>query len=209
MYSKLKNSLSSYGIVIAGLTAVVLVTALSGLAHYNQELKIQQNALPPQAMSSPKALTSAGAPAQNTGSQGSAPSDPGSGQNTPNNQITSTSKTVNTSSSASQTAVSANNAATISVSLSINGAYKGSVGLSVGSSQCDVLVQALVKGFISSLDMRYSSQYKTQAVYAIDGIGDPGSVWWTYKVNGSSPPYGCGAMTARNGDSVNWLYVKN
>lgn len=97
----------------------------------------------------------------------------------------------------------------IAVSLSINGHAKGSVKLTSGSTQCDVLSQALAEGVISSLDMRYISQYGTEGVYVIDGMGDPGVVWWTYQVNGHAPPYGCGYTTAHDGDSVNWQYVKS
>jgi hypothetical protein len=56
--------------------------------------------------------------------------------------------------------------------------------------------------------MRYNSQWGTEGVYVVNGIGDPNVVWWTYTVNGSAPPYGCGYVTVHDGDSVNWRYVK-
>jgi hypothetical protein len=96
----------------------------------------------------------------------------------------------------------------IEVSLTINDTYAGKVALPDGKNQCDVLQEALADNIINSLDMRYSSQYKTYAVYVINGVGDSGSVWWTYKVNGISPPLGCANVKAHDGDSVTWEYVK-
>lgn len=98
--------------------------------------------------------------------------------------------------------------ATITVSLTINDTFKGNVSLTEGSSQCDVLQQALADGLIGSLDMRYSSRYKTFGVYIIDGIGGNNAVWWTYKVNDKSPPVGCSSVKAHDGDSVLWEYQK-
>ena len=97
---------------------------------------------------------------------------------------------------------------TVTASLSVNGVTKGSVELASGSNQCSVLTQGLSAGLISDLDMRYSSQYGTQAVYVIDGVGDSKNIWWTFTVNGKSPPYGCSKISVNNGDSVNWKYVK-
>jgi hypothetical protein len=98
--------------------------------------------------------------------------------------------------------------ATASVALSVNGAAKGSVSLVSGSNHCNVLTAALSAGLISSLDMRYSSQYNTQAVYKINGQGDANNIWWTFRVNGASPPYGCSRLLVKNGDQVNWQYVR-
>jgi hypothetical protein len=95
----------------------------------------------------------------------------------------------------------------ISVSLSINGQAQGHVQLSSGSTQCDVLSQALAQGVIHSLDMRYSSQLGTEGIYVINGIGDPSTVQWVYEVNGSYPDHGCGYVTARAGDSINWKHI--
>jgi len=98
--------------------------------------------------------------------------------------------------------------ATIEVSLTINNSYKGKVSLPDGSNQCDVLRQALSDGLISNLDIRYSNQHKTHGVYIIDGIGDNNAIWWTYKVDGKSPPVGCSKVEARSGQSVEWEYQK-
>lgn len=98
--------------------------------------------------------------------------------------------------------------ATIEVTLTINDDNKGQISLPAGSNQCDVLQKALDTGKISSLDMHYNSQYKSNAVYIIDGIGDSGSVWWTYKVNGHGPPLGCSLVSANAGDVIKWEYQK-
>ena len=97
---------------------------------------------------------------------------------------------------------------TASVALSVNGVAKGSVSLTQGSNHCNVLSAALNPGLISSLDMRYSSQYNTNAVYKINGQGDANNIWWTFRVNGASPPYGCSRLLVKNGDQVNWQYVR-
>lgn len=100
-------------------------------------------------------------------------------------------------------------AAAITVGLTVNDTFKGNVSVPPGSNQCDVLTQALASGIIASLDMRYYAQYKTQGVFKIDGQGDSGAVWWAYKVNGKSPPYGCSYVQAKEGDSVKWEYVRS
>lgn len=97
--------------------------------------------------------------------------------------------------------------ATLRATLLINSTVVGAVSLQVGANQCDVLRQALSDRLISSLEMRYNLQYKTEGVYVIDGIGDSNVVWWGYKVNGTSPPYGCSHVPVKNNDSVNWEYV--
>ncbi len=207
MFQKLKKTLSPYAVVLVGLTALVLITILGGLIQYSQELSKQSlqpaaKAVVNREISSPSNLTASNNP------NDSLPSDVAP-TNKNNPKTTAQAKQTPTSSNTfSQAGAVANQTTTISVVLSINGVMKGTVNISSPSNQCDVLAQALTKGLLSNLDMRYSAQYKTQAVYVIDGIGDPGSVWWTYKVNGSTPPYGCGAMPAHNGDSVNWQYVK-
>jgi hypothetical protein len=96
----------------------------------------------------------------------------------------------------------------VAVSLSVNGVYMGKATLASTSNQCDVLSEALNAGLISNLDMRYNSQYKTYAVYVINNTGDSNAIWWTYQVNGKSPPYGCSSTAVHSGDSVNWQYVK-
>ena len=97
---------------------------------------------------------------------------------------------------------------TASVALSVNGVAKGSVSLTQGSNHCNVLSAALNAGLISSLEMRYSSQYNTQAVYKLNGQGDANNIWWTFRVNGASPPYGCSRLLVKNGDQLNWQYVR-
>lgn len=99
--------------------------------------------------------------------------------------------------------------ATVQVKLHIDDVYKGDVALADGKNHCDVLTRALETGVLSSLEMRYNSTYKTQAVYKINGVGDSDTVWWAYKVNGKSPPLGCSHVKVRSGDSINWEYVKN
>ena len=92
--------------------------------------------------------------------------------------------------------------------LSINGQNKGSVAVEVGSNHCDVLTRALQAGLIGSLDMRYYAQFQSYGVYVIDGIGNSDTIWWTYKVNGQSLPYGCSRATVADGDNVDWKYLK-
>jgi hypothetical protein len=214
LFTKLKTlriQLPPFGLLAVGLTVVTLLTALSGLWHYQYELaheksvgntgyqtkkpvatpRPDQTIVPsPAAKTNQPTTSTAGAYQKTAKGSGSANTPAASA---PNNKAAPTASTP----------------ASISVALSVNGGYKGSVSLVAGNTQCDVLTKALAVGIISSLDMRYSEQYKTQAVYVIDGIGDPGAVWWTYKVNGKSPPYGCSGTPAHNGDSVNWQYVKS
>ena len=128
---------------------------------------------------------------------------------------TKTSKTNSKNSVQNQTQTATNTTSTtarqpamLTVKLRINGSYKGSLNLSSGSNQCQVLSKALASGIIASLDMRYYAQYGSQAVYMIDGVGDSNSVWWTYTVNGRSPPLGCSQVQVGNNDDVNWQYIK-
>lgn len=93
------------------------------------------------------------------------------------------------------------------VSLSINGQASFSVEVPKGSNQCDVLPKALDQGKISSLNMRYDSNYGTYAVYQINEIGSKNSVWWVYKVNGQSPSQGCSYIKVNNNDNIEWKYV--
>lgn len=93
------------------------------------------------------------------------------------------------------------------VSLSINGEASFSVEVPEGSNQCDVLSRALDQGKISSLNMRYDSNYGTYAVYQINEIGKENSVWWVYKVNGQSPSQGCSYIKVNNSDNIEWKYV--
>lgn len=207
MFSKLKSNLSPYGLLIAGLAVITLMTTLGGLWHYNQEVTGQTVKKASHATASIAGLS----PVQSSASASTAPENNSSVNSSTTAKAGKSGGQSNGSVAAKSSATSpaaAAQSASVNVSLSVNGYPKGIINLPAGSTQCDLLAQALAKGAISSLDMRYSSQYKTQGVYVIDGIGDPGTVWWTYKVNGSAPPYGCGGMTAHDGDSVNWQYVK-
>ena len=96
----------------------------------------------------------------------------------------------------------------VTVNLSVNGINRGLLSLSAGSNQCQVLNSALASGRISGLDMRYNSSLGSMGVYVIDGVGDSSSVWWTYTVNGKSPPLGCSGIKVNQGDQINWVYVK-
>lgn len=93
------------------------------------------------------------------------------------------------------------------IKVSINGSSNFSVSVDDGANQCDVLNKALADGKISSLNMRYDSNYGTYAVCQINGIGKENSVWWTYTVNGQSPNQGCSYIKAKNGDLVEWKYI--
>ena len=97
----------------------------------------------------------------------------------------------------------------LAVSLSIFGSSVGSFDIPQGSDQCDVLTQALSQGKIQSLNMRYNSDYGTNAVYQINGIGKENAVWWGFKVNGQSPSQGCSYIKVNNNDNVEWTYVGN
>lgn len=215
MFPKLKSQLPPFGLLTAGLTIITLVTALGGMWHYQYELAHQSSSIPSK---NAKALDQtasvgnikAGPPARQRDSQLVNSSSTASTTLRPRAANKSTGASPGASAPVgNQSANAASQPATISLNLSVNGRPKGLVRLSAGSNQCSVLSQALTANLISSLDMRYSSEYGTQAVYVIDGIGDPGAVWWTYKVNGTAPPYGCAYVTAHNGDSVNWQYIKS
>lgn len=93
------------------------------------------------------------------------------------------------------------------VNLTINGSSGFTVLINDGGNQCDVLSKALADGKISSLNMRYDSNYGTYAVYQINGIGKENSVWWTYTVNGQSPNQGCSYVKIKNNDNIEWKYI--
>ncbi|HEY5152998.1 MAG TPA: DUF4430 domain-containing protein [Candidatus Saccharimonadales bacterium] len=208
------------GPLATGLLALTLFTMLGGLWHYQHELASQVSGVQataknvtPALRSTPAATTKLKA-ALTANSQPPAQTQNNQTPNTVNqphtgNAALGTSPATGSGAASGQPANTAPQPATVSLALSINGQSKGVLQLPGGSNQCNVLSQALADNLISSLDMRYSSQYGTEAVYVINGIGDPGTVWWTYTVNGSPPPYGCAYITAHNGDSVNWQYVKN
>lgn len=93
------------------------------------------------------------------------------------------------------------------VNVSINNFSGFSVKVPEGANHCDVLNKALSDGKLQSLNMKYNDSLKTNAVYQINGQGKEDSVWWVYKVNGTSPPLGCNLIKVNNGDSVLWEYA--
>lgn len=95
----------------------------------------------------------------------------------------------------------------LTVSVNINGSSGFQITLPPGSNHCDVLNQALSEGKISQLFMRYNSSYGSYGVYQINGLGQENQVWWTYSVNGRSPPAGCSQIKVNNNDDVTWTYV--
>ncbi len=217
MFSKLKSQLSPFGLLGVGLVVVTLLTALSGMWQYQYEVAHQ----------SPKSVAigkydKASLANQNVkaalgedSNRNSQSAQPTGGASHSSNQ-TAPPKAASQNTAATPAAPAVDNQpapaaappATVSLTLSVNGHTKGSVQLKAGSNQCDVLTQALADGLISSLDMRSSPGLGT-AVYVIDGVGDPGSVWWIYKVNGTEPKQGCALITAHNGDVASWQYLKN
>lgn len=211
MFSKLKNQLPPASLLAAGLLIVTLLTALSGLLNYNQELANQPAAKLTAGLSGKAAgFISANKvtnPSANSSSAKISSTATGGYRAATNRSGSPASTSATTAAANSQPAAApAAQPSAISVTLSVNGSGKGQVRLTAGSNQCDVLTQARAEGVISSLNMRYNSQYGSEAVYVIDGIGDPGTVNWTYAVNGTPPPYGCSFAQAHNGDSVNWQY---
>jgi cytoskeletal protein RodZ len=97
----------------------------------------------------------------------------------------------------------------LQVSLTINGSSVGTVNVSAGANQCDILSQALSQGKIQSLNMSYDSGLGTYGVYQINGVGKDNAVWWVYKVNGQSPNQGCSFIKVNNGDNAAWSYLGN
>lgn len=216
LFRRLKTAASkhrSVGVLSIGLLFITVLTAGAGIVHHNYELAHQSS------LSDKKQATSSDTKTEK--SSASTTEQSVLGQTSPQNPD---SKPVSKSKSSTKPQVPASTqpatsapatntpnsptASTVSTQLSVNGAAKGLVTIAANSNHCEVLSQALRNGQINSLDLRYSTQYGTYAVYMIDGVGDSNAVWWTYKVNGSSPPYGCSQMKVKNGDSVHWEYVK-
>lgn len=92
------------------------------------------------------------------------------------------------------------------VNVSVNGAPSFAVLVNEGANQCDVLTKALEQNKITQLNMRYESNYQSNAVYQINNIGKENSVWWVYKVNGISATKGCSFIKSNKGDSILWEY---
>lgn len=194
-------------IVAAGMLIVMLITAIGGMLNYGSELDSKYY------QPSPALVKKSPEEAVRSGNNIDSPTTkPPSGKSevksssTPNQSARSASNSPHNSVQAASPAPQQKQ--NISVSLRINNSFKGEVEVASGSNHCQVLSGALSQGVISSLDMRYNSQYGSYAVYVINGVGDPGSVWWTYQVNGQSAPYGCGHVVAKAGDQVNWNYIK-
>lgn len=204
----LRSDTHPYLLTVGIVIIITLLTTVGGILHYGHEIQANSEAQVAAAVKkadSPVTDDKTAAGSNPTTRNTSA----GSSSRTSNNNQSDITTATKTSSYHSSGASSTTKHSYIKVSLSVNGHLKGSVTLLTTANQCDVLKQAYADGLISSLDMRYNSQYKTYGVYVIDGIGDSSSVWWTYKVNGSSPPYGCSYMSVHNGDSVNWQYIKS
>lgn len=207
----LKRRVHPYVLLAAGLTVATLVTVLSGLWHHNYELshQIKSSGLPT-VTAQPAQAASVGltVETQPTTSSANPQAFSPSNRTSSNAQTQADSGQVAAASSPNPQAPAPAPQTSAEVSLSVNGNFKGKVAVLSGSSQCAVLQKAFDTGVISNLDMRYSTQYKTYAVYVIDGVGDSSAIWWTYTVNGKSPPYGCSGMKVADGDLVNWKYVK-
>lgn len=75
------------------------------------------------------------------------------------------------------------------------------------SNPCEVLKTSLSQGKIASLNVKHDDNFKTDAVYQINGIGHPSQLWWTFKVNGISPAKGCSFISVNPGDVIEWRYV--
>ncbi len=200
-------------ILISGLAIVGLLTALGGILHYdneisnNSEISIENTFKEQEAELAEKTTaaskkTSGSNNYSNESSNGSYEDSAGS----PQLQAATSSSTA--SRAGSSNSGSGRNVSYVKVFLSVNGSPKGSVTLKSTANQCDVLRQAYSNELISSLTMKYNSQYKTYGVYVIDGIGDPNSVWWVYTVNNRSQ-LGCSYVKVNGGDVVNWQYIKN
>lgn len=199
------SSFRPYLVIICGLGILLLCTSLPGIAYYNKTL--QEKTKPQnQQQESATGQTEKVVKNQESTNPTTSAGDPDSkfSESSISEKPATTIPSSPTATNTSEVQVSQN----LKVMLSINSVSKGTISMTAGSNQCQVLGQALQQGFIQSLDMRYSEQYKTMAVYVINGLGESNEIWWTYSVNGKPPPFGCSKMTVRNGDQVNWWYVK-
>lgn len=207
----MKIKIHPYVLVVSVLIAMILLTAAGGIIQHEKELQnnseipaaeiLQKHSgqkTPANHASVKKSPPAGDTPVDSYGQAGSTAINSG---NVP--------AAGNSSPAYGGSAKSVKKISYVTVYLSVNGAYKGGVRLKSTANQCEVLHRARVDGAISSLETRYHPQYGTEGVYVIDGIGDSNSVWWTYKVNGKSPPYGCSYMPVHSGDSVNWQYIKS
>lgn len=214
--AKLQQGMHPFAMLTAGLVGVLLLTSVAGIWHHHYELS-QQVDMSVETSEAPAELRTTQSYDVPTLHVAPTSTEPAANQNrasarTPNPAETSLQPAASAPQATPAPAASPTpqpaTPATITVSLYVNDQHRGDVSLLATSNQCDVLQKALQSGVISSLDMRYSSQYKTYAVYVIEGQGDSASIWWTYSVNGKSPPYGCSGTKVAAGDIVNWKYVK-
>jgi len=197
-------------IVTTGIFAVMLITAIGGIANYSSEINQKLSDID-SANSSPQTkITQAQEASQqtlskDTSSQNS--SNTTSSDDAPANKPGTDSVRTTESANSGTTPTSPSNPKvpkSISVNLSISGSFAGVVSVKSGSNYCQVLNDALAQGIIWKLDMRYNSQFGTYGVYVINNIGDANTVRLVYQVNGQSPPVGCTHLKAQNNDSVNW-----
>ena len=204
----IKQHVHPFVLLGASLAAVLLLTAFAGIWHHNYELSHQTQKSSEVAAEKLAVMGAVDTPTLSQDIAVSTDTAP-TGQKTPSpNAAKALQNAQPAQNPAATNPPQAPAPTTITVKLSVNDTYKGDVTLLQTSNQCDVLQKALESGVISSLDMRYSSQYKTYAVYAIEGQGDSAAIWWTYTLNGKSPPYGCSGTKVASNDLVNWKYVK-
>lgn len=97
----------------------------------------------------------------------------------------------------------------VTATLMVNGVVQGKVSVATGTTQCGLIVQALVDGVINQLTIKYNSSYKSRGVYQINNQGDANNMLWVYAVNGAEPPVGCDSVTVHDNDSVNWQYLRS
>ncbi len=199
---RVSEHLRPYLIVICGLGILLLVTSLPGVAYYNQTLREKEHS---QSKNQELKNSISDQPAGEEMNSPPTTNSKMSSNDAVRKSSAGPSATVNNSSNDSASSPPQQN---IQVTLFINNMNKGQIYLDSGMTQCQVLSQALQQGAIQSLDMRYSEQYNTMAVYVINGLGEANEIWWTYRVNGKPPPFGCSKMIAQNGDQVGWSYVK-
>lgn len=134
------------------------------------------------------------------------PSSTSSGISTTKSLSTSSSSTSPSTSSPTQPATQSQ-PSSVMVTLDVDSKLAGDVKVAASANQCDVLTDALVQEIISSLDMRYFSNLASYGVFVINGQGNSDEVWWTYSVNGKSPPVGCSEMGVSDGETINWQYT--
>lgn len=214
MFQQLKKRIQKrvHPFVILGVSlfAVMAITAWGGLLHHRYELSHQ-------ARTAPAAITAVETENNLVAIQVSAQPADIEANSSPKtqtthskeHQVTPTPPGNNTNPAPAPTPpLAVPQPTSVTISLYVNDSFKGSLTLPSTATQCDALSRALEAGLIQSLDMRYSPQYKTYAVYQINDQGDSGVIWWVYTVNGKSPPYGCSATKVQQGDAVNWDYIK-